>query len=173
MLNTFVFVYKDEIISPILTTIREYGTWFEEIFDEYTAQMQLYMKSKKKSGESVLEWHPGTKIGLFYDTTKLADPKGILKCWYLMQDSPMMDKLCKHKMAEYKDAIPFAVNDEEKRKMLRLYTVEQVQMYIRSTIDAKFDISPYIGKSLQVKVKDADLEKLVRPKVKSNRKSLF
>jgi hypothetical protein len=62
-LDTFQLVNEDRVISPILTTTRKYGDWFEGTFDEYTSQMELYMKSKKKSGESLLERHPGTRIG--------------------------------------------------------------------------------------------------------------
>ena len=70
-IQTFVLVHDNEVISPALVTIREYGRWFEETFDEYTSQMELYMKSVKKGGESVLEWHPGTRIGKYFDTVKL------------------------------------------------------------------------------------------------------
>ena len=37
ILSTFQLVNKDKVISPVLTTIREYGTWFERTFDEYTS----------------------------------------------------------------------------------------------------------------------------------------
>ena len=46
-LRTFQLVKNDKVISPILTTIREYGRWFEATFDEYTTASELYMKSKK------------------------------------------------------------------------------------------------------------------------------
>lgn len=171
MLTTFQIVHKDKVISPALITIREYGTWFEKVFDEYTTQMELYMKSVKKTGESVLEWHPGTRIGNWFDKHEITTDN--LRCWYILQDSTMMEKLKKHKLAELRDAVPISVNDAEGRRMLRVYTPEQIQLYIRSNIDKKFDIRPYIGKSIQVKVKDSDLDKLIMSKVKSNKKKLF
>ena len=33
MLNTFQLVEKDKVISPILTTTREYGNWMETVYD--------------------------------------------------------------------------------------------------------------------------------------------
>ena len=46
-LNTFVLVNKDRVISPILTTTREYGNWLEKIFDSSICNLELYMKSLK------------------------------------------------------------------------------------------------------------------------------
>ena len=171
MLSTFQLVNNDNIISPILTTIREYGTWFEKEFDEYTAQQELYMKSKKNSGESVLEWHPGTRIGNWYDTHDLNEDK--YKSWLILRTSPMMDRLVKLQLAEYKDAIPIAVNDVKHRQMLRVYTVDQIELYIRNTIDKKFSIAPFIDVPKQIKVKNTDFDKLVMPRVDNKRKKLF
>lgn len=171
MLSTFQLVNNDNIISPILTTIREYGTWFEKEFDEYTAQQELYMKSKKNSGESVLEWHPGTRIGNWYDTHGLNEDK--YKSWLILRNSPMMDRLVKLQLAEYKDAIPIAVNDVKHRQMLRVYTVDQIELYIRNTIDKKFSIAPFIDVPKQIKVKNTDFDKLVMPRVDNKRKKLF
>ena len=171
MLTTFQLVNNDRIISPALTTIREYGTWFEDTFDKYTAQMELYMKSKKKTGESVLEWHPGTRIGYWFDSTPIFDEK--YKCWFIMQDSPMMARLVKLNLAEQKDAIPISVNDKAGRRMLRTYTVDQLQLYIRTTMDKSFNISEHLGIAKQIKVRDCDMDKIIMPKVDLKRKTLF
>ena len=171
MLTTFQLVNKDTVISPRLTTIREYGNWFEETFDKYTAQQELYMKAKKQNGESVLEWHPGTNIGKWFD--KNSTNSETLKSWYIMQDSPVMERLVKLKLAEQKDAIPIAVNDVLNRRMLRVYTVEQVELYIRNTIDKKFEISQFLGIPKQIVVKDNNLGDLIMPKLDIKRKKLF
>ena len=83
ILNTFQLVNNNNIISPSLVTIRQYGNWFQQTFDEYTSQMELYMKSKKNTGESVLEWHPGTRIGKWFDSHNIDSPK--YKSWYVMR----------------------------------------------------------------------------------------
>ena len=171
LLNTFVLVLNDKVISPPLVTLREYGTWFESVFDEYTSSMELYMKSVKKTGETVLEWHPGTRIGKWFDTTEIHSAG--LKCWFIMQDSTIMKKLNKLKMAELRDAIPIAVNDKEGRRMLRVYTVDQIELYIRATIDKRFSINKYISYPKQIKIRDNDLDKLIKPELKSKLKSLF
>ena len=170
-LSTFVLVNQDKVIGPVLTTIREYGTWFERTFDEYTAQQELYMKSRKQTGESVLEWHPGTRIGKWFDTQDLNDEQ--YKSWFILQDSTMMDRLVKLKLAEYKDAIPISVNDVDNRRMIRVYTVPQIELYIRNLIDKNFSINEYISTSKQIKVKDSDFGKLIMPKVNIQKKRLF
>ena len=57
IIQSFVLVHKDKIISPVLITTRSYGSWFENQYDNYTTQMELYMKAKTKTGETVLEYH--------------------------------------------------------------------------------------------------------------------
>lgn len=166
-LETFQLVKNNEVISPALTTIRQYGYWFEKTFDKYTAEMELYMKSKKKTGESLLEWHPGTRIGKWFDSNTVSSEK--LKCWYIMQDSYMMERLVKLKLAEQKDAIPIAVNDKEGRRMLRVYTAEQIQLYIRAILDKQFNMADYIGTPKQIKIKDSDFGNLIRPKMNIQR----
>ena len=168
-LNTFQLVHKDRAISPSLLTIREYGTWFEQVFDNYTSQMELYMKSIKKTGETVLEWHPGTRIGNWFDTHELRSQG--LQCWYILQDSQAMDKLRRHKLAESRDAIPIAVNDKENRRMLRVYTLEQVELYIKSTLDRNFSMANYVGKPIQIKVNT--LDGVIQPVIKQTKKTLF
>ena len=171
MLSTFRLVNRDRVVSPILTTIRMYAKWLENIYDEYTVQEELYLHATKKDGTRVLEWHPGTKIGHWFD---VKEPKGNeYRSWYILQDSPMMDRLVYLKQAEYKDSIPISVNDEEGRRMLRVYTVNQIELYIRSNMDKNFSINRYIGESKQVRVKDSDMDKLIIPQIKSSRGKLF
>ena len=168
-LQTFVLVHDNNVISPALVTIREYGRWFEKSFDEYTSQMELYMSSVKAGGERVLEWHPGTRIGKYFDSNKFSGEQ--YKCWYILQDSTMMDKLKKYGMAEYRDAIPIAVNDEQGRRMLRVYTVNQIEVYIRAQIDRNARLDVY--KPKQIKILDSDFGKLIMPKVEHKKRKLF
>lgn len=169
MLDTFVIVHNNTIISPVLTTTREYGRWLEETFDSSICQLEIYLKSKKKGGESVLEFHPGTRIGDWFSKQSLSNKN--LYSWFVYQDSTMMDKLCKYKLAEYKDAIPISVNDEQGRRMLRCYTVEQIELYVKSNIDKSFKLE--YSKPKQVKVRDSDFNKMIIPKIKEQRKALF
>ena len=169
-IRTFVLVHDNKVMSPELITIREYGTWFEKTFDEYTAQMELYMKSVKAGGETVLEWHPGTRIGKWFDSNKVSSEN--LKCWFILQESTMMDKLKKAGMAEYRDAIPISVNDEEGRRMLRVYTAQQIEFYIRSQVYHNNSFRLDISVPVQIKIRDSDFDKLIMPKVE-HKKRLF
>ena len=79
--------------------------------------------------------------------------------------------LQKLKMAEQRDAIPIAVNKGQ--KMLRVYTVDQIQLYIKAVLDKNFNISKYLGTPKQIKVKDTDLDKLIMPKLDMQKRRLF
>lgn len=171
-LRTFQLIHGGEIISPLLTTTREYGNWFEGVFDEYTTASELYMRSKK-NGKTVLESHPGTRIGNFFDKqTKLENSN--LYSWFILQDTKMMDTIVKYKLAEKRDAVPISVNDEKHRNMIRVYTVEQVEYYIRANIDRRFNMSKYLQIApKKVTVPDSEMDGLIRPKTKSRRMKLF
>ena len=168
MLGTFVIVSEDKVISPILTTTREYGRWLEEIFDSSICQLELYLKSKKKTGESVLEFHPGTKIGEWFGRQNFEQRN--LQSWFIEQDSTMMDKIRKYKLAEYRDAVPVSENDV---RMLRCYTVEQIEMYVKSNIDRSFKINDLITPPKQIRIRKSDFDKMIMPVVKPARKRLF
>lgn len=174
ILNSFVLVNNNKVVSPVLTTTREYGDWLENVFDKSICQMELYMKSKKTDGTTVLEKHPGTNIGRYFDKAQLHSDR--LKSWFVPQESDVMDKLVKLKLAEQRDAIPISVNDEKGRRMIRLYTTDQVNLYIQTSIDRSFNLNDYLNIPLQVKISDVELATLIKPVTQSNgikRKKLF
>lgn len=168
MLNTFVLVNKDEIISPPLVTTREYGNWLETVFDSSICNMELYMKTIK-SGERVLEKHPGTRIGLYFDKIKVYND--IYRCWYILDGSKIIDRLAKLKLIEKKDVIPISTYEEQGRRMLRCFTVNQVELYIKTKIDRNFYIGDYIDTPKQVKVDD--MQYIIAQKTTSKKKKLF
>ena len=167
VLRTFVLTHNKEIISPALVTIREYKNWFEKTFDEYTIRAELYLKSKRGT-ESVLECHPGTKIGKYFDTHDFRSEK--LHCWYIAQDSTMMRKLVDYKMAELIDTTKVSFFGHEDDNMLRVYTTAQIQCYLQTSIHKTFSISKYIDMSRHVPVDD--LDNLVQPKIATKRRTL-
>lgn len=172
ILSTFVLVNsKNEVISPVLTTTRVYGSWLEDIFDSSVCGFKLYLKSVKRDGERTIEKHPGTRIGDFFDHKDFSSEK--LKSWFIMQDSEVMDRLVKMKLAEKKDAIPISVNDEEGRRMIRLYTIDQINVFIQMKLDKSFNIANFISTPKQVKISDSDIEKMIKPQVNKARKRLF
>lgn len=170
-ISTFVLVYKNNIISPILTTTREYGRWLEEYYDNSIANIELYLKSKKQDGTTVLESHPGTRIGNWFDKQRFNSTD--YESWFILQDSTMMDRLVKYKLAEKRDAIPISVNDGKHRKMIRAYTIKQIELYIQSNIDSSFSIADKTLKPKQVVIQDSDFDKLIMPEIKNRRKALF
>lgn len=164
MLDTFVIVKNNKIISPNLVTVRSYGEWFESDFDKYTAKLELYMKSVKKDGQSVLEWHPGTRIGEWFNKTKVNSPE--LKCWYIPQHSKAMERLVQHSMAEMRDTCLV-----DKKPYLRVYTVPQVQLYLKTNIAKGIDIE--VQNPLQIKLTEAELNDIRMPNMQSKPKNLL
>lgn len=170
--DSFVLVNNNKVISPVLITIRSYGSWFEQTFDTYTTQTELYLKAKKEDGSSVLQYHPGTKIGKWFDSNSANFTSDNLQSWYILQDSTMMKRLVTLKLAQQKDAIPISVNDVEGRRMIRVYTKQQLDLYLRTlTRNNSFELPITVPK--EIKVKDADMEKLIKPNFTSTRKKLF
>ena len=160
-LDCFVLVLGGTVISPALTTTREYGAWFSAVFDNYTSAEQLYLKSKTADGNVVLESHPGTKIGKFFDTHRFAKPE--LNCWYL--DPELVKQLISYKLADTADIITY-----KGARVLRVYTIEQIMLYVQSTVDRQFQIGSMVLPSKKVQVSRPD--QYIRPEVKK-RKTLF
>ena len=57
--------------------------------------------------------------------------------------------------------------------MLRLYTVNQIELYIQMRIDNSFHIDSFLTVPKQVKISDADLNQLIKPDIDTTRKKLF
>ena len=68
-LRTFVISHKGKIISPVLTTTREYGRWMLLTFDGYTCEKELHLYSNKDGLMT---------LGSFYDWVSEAGA-GVLK----------------------------------------------------------------------------------------------
>ena len=169
MLNTFQLVDKNRVISPILVTTREYGNWLETVFDSSICNMELYLSTVKEDGKRVLEKHPGTRIGDYFNKTQLTGSE--YKSWFILEGSKCIDRLVKLKLAEKKDIIPTSVYDEKKRRMLRCYTINQIDLYIKTKIDRNFSIGEYLGTPKQVKVDD--MQYIITQKIQKKKKKLF
>lgn len=157
-LRTFVLVSNNNVLSPALITVREYATWMEKYFDESICHLELYLNSKKNGG-TVSEWHPGTKIGRFFDMQGFK--KDELTSWYLPTDSKALPQLIKH---------GFATINDSRSGLLRLYTIPQIELYIKTAIDDSFNIANKILPPIQITLSQEDTEKLVKPKIKAKRK---
>lgn len=162
MLSTFQLVNANTIISPLLITTRDYGVWLEDVFGEYIAKQELYMKSTKTDGRNVLEWHPGTRIGKWFDTNK-----NTARCWYIMKDSPILDRLDKYGLLQAQK--PQSIPGNKDVKALRLYTAEQIELYIKTCIDKTFNIASYISEPKQIKVRDTEMLDVIIPKTSKKR----
>lgn len=163
-LDCFLLVKAGEAISPILTTTREYGAWFSSYFDSYTSGQELCCKAKTINGQQVLENHPGTKIGKFFDTKTFKNPD--LNCWFLKSDSDLIKQLVFYGLADMADC-----TTRDKERVLRVYTVKQIELYIQMTIDKGFHIGSLLLPSRKVQVNVAG--SYIKPVQKIQKRSLF
>ena len=164
-LRTFVLVYEDKTISPCLVSVREYASWMESVFDETICHMHLYLNSKKADGQVVSEWHPGTRLGSFFDNQQFHRPT--LQSWYLGSSDKAMKQLIKHKFAEMKDCSTYHGNS-----MLRLYTVDQIETYIKTAVDSSFNMADKFMSPKQIVLSASDMDILIKPTV-IKKKTLF
>lgn len=170
MLKTIVFVNGGRVISPPLVTVREYARWLETVYDEYTCNYELYIRANVK-GVKVLEFHPGTRIGQYFDNTEFQNNKYI--SWYIYQDCVAMNKLNKMKLAEYRDIAPILSGDKKGMRLLRLYSVDQIMLYIRTKIDRDFNINQFLTDPKKITLRNSDMRKVIIPRVQNNKKSLL
>lgn len=168
-LNTFILQHQGKVISPHLVTIREYGRWLQEYYGSHIAKLELYLRCKLEDGTIGLQYHPGTKLGKWFDKQNFTDPE--LRSWYIFNATPSFKRLRTYKLAEFKDTIPLSITDKQGRKMLRVYTVKQLDFYIRNNIDPSFNIASCIEEPKLVKVRN--LSELQIPEKVNRRKSLF
>lgn len=160
-LRTFVLVNKNEVVSPPLVTIRDYADWMEHNFDSNICQMELYIRKMTKLGSWVLESHPGTKIGNYFKKLSAHDPK--LVSWFIPPKSEVLDRIVKKDMAEYTDA----------RLGLRVYTIDQINLYVKTNIDFSINMTTESLMPLQIKVSDSELQEIKKPEMKNRQKKLF
>ena len=164
-LRTFVLVHDNKVISPMLVTVREYANWLENTFDSSISQMELYLYSKKGT-EAVKEWHPGTKIGRFFDMQHFGKPE--LNNWYLTSESKGVAQLVKHNFAIIKDCRKVAGANR-----LRLYTVAQIDVYVKTSIDRTFDIGCHLLDPIKIVLSEEDMSTILKPAKRETKKKLF
>lgn len=170
MLSTVVFTQGNKVISPILTTAREYGKWLETLYDEYTCQCELYLR-RSVGDDIVLERHPGTRIGYYFDKTEFTDSKYI--SWYVHQSSTIMKKLHNLKLAEYKDIPQVMGGNKSGLRLLRLYSLDQIELYIRTRIDRDFNINNKFLLPKKIALRKSDMDSIIKPEIKRAKKSLL
>ena len=168
-LSTFVLVENGKIISPLLTTIREYGRWMQCVFDEYTSNYELYCK-KITDGKSVLTYHPGSRIGHYFDVNTFTDSK--YTSWYIYQSNTVMTQLVNFRMAEMRDCVAVQVDKDTRINMLRVYSIPQIELYIKDNIDKHFNINEFFHPPKQIVLQRVDMSLLQMPK-QTPRKSLL
>lgn len=169
-LATFIFTEKDVAISPYLTTIPEYGRWLMTQFDDYTCTHELRIPRKcKGTMDIVMEYHPGTRIGQFFDNKEFKNPR--LYSWTINQDSAMMQKLINMGLANLKDANNQIGGDSN--RILRLYTIEQIEFYIKTKLDKNFIIGDKIIEPKKIALRRCDMKNITIPSVTHQPKALF
>lgn len=163
-LDCFVLVKAGEVISPMLTTTREYGAWFSSYFDSYTSGQELFCSAKTKDGNRVLESHPGTKIGKYFDTHSFR--RSELSCWFIKTDNDLIPQLKWYGLADIADCTTNSYG-----RVLRVYTVQQIELYLQETVDRDFRLGNILLPAKKVQVNDPD--SYIKPEHNTKKKTLF
>ena len=129
-MNTFVLMENDVTVSPIFTTAREYGRWMKVTYDEFTCNYHLY---DKLEGDTTAEYHPSSKLNKYLDS--LTDVDSSLQSWYISQSSNIVTSIIRQHIAAIEDCD--IVNH---KRMLRIYPVDQITLYIKGNIDSNFNM---------------------------------
>lgn len=164
-LTTFAFVHQGNVISPHLVTTREYGRWLEAVYDQYTCNYELYVRATV-GDTKVLEFHPGTRIGQYFDTTNFITNK--YNSWYVYQESTMMNKLINMGLASKKD-----ITVRDGLKLLRVYSVDQIELYVKTNIDRNFSIGSFIVEPKKITLRNSDMKNIIIPEYRKPKKSLL
>ena len=158
-LNTFQIVRNQQPISPWLTTTKEYGRFFLGYFNDVINDIELF-KQESKNGEPLRVYHPGSKIGKYFDSNKFDAYD--LQSWFFKSDSAVLKKLYKYQMAEPTD-LNFIKTADGREMMLRGYTPRMIELYIQTMVDSKFEISNLVLPPKQVVIKDTDTDSIIMP----------
>ena len=122
-LNTFQVFHNGKELTPELVTARNFGRWFKEVFTEQVCRKWLYVSSSKKGSE----YHPGTKIGIYFDSNTFSSSK--YNSWYIPKNSEAFAYLHKRHHAKFED-----VSKRKKNKALveylRCFTIPQIELFV-------------------------------------------
>ena len=119
----------------------------------------------------MLERHPGTRIGRFFDSGRFTQPD--LSSVYILWESGITERLLSLRMLGRNDSSSISIDRDKKKRVVRLLTARQIEVYIQSIIDRNFSISRYVRPRKIVVVKDSDLEKIVKFQTVKSRVGLF
>lgn len=169
-LQTFQLVVGNKPISDWLITTREYGRFMRKFYDERVCSYELF-KQESKKGEPLMVYHPGSKIGKFFDNQCVTQQKYMST--FFKQGCSVLDKLYDMELANPNDFNYISVNGSSREKLLRAYTPDAIELYIRTCIDRDFTINPVLMKPKQIKVLRGSLDKIIFPQCDKSRKSLL
>lgn len=126
-LNSFQVWCRGKELTPQLITARSFGEWCKKVFSEQVCRKYLYVASKKKGSE----YHPGTKIGNYFDNNKFKD--SVYNSWYVPKESEAFQYLIKNRLAEYRDICRFR-KEEKFKHCLRCFTVPQIRLFVQEMV---------------------------------------
>lgn len=160
MLQTVQLICNKKPRSPWLVTTQEYGRFMLDTFDESICSYILF-KQESKEGEPVRVYHPGSRLGLYFDKNEFSKPE--LMSTFVKYDSVVFTRLHDLKLASYKDFNKIKVNGAQAQNLLRLYTVDQIALYIKQNVDYNFNLLSVLLNPKQIRVRECDMEQIITP----------
>ena len=169
-LKTFEVYNKNGKLTEKLTTSRELGRFLQNVYKPEVIIPLLYVNSSKQGAE----YHPGTKIGIFFDTNTFN--RKDLHSVYIPVGSETYKQLVSTNLAEKRD-ISTISNKCGKTKCIRCFTLEQIQLFIDTFLPSehptlRLDITKHLGTNKRIKVFGDDYKKFIYD-YNDNKKPLF
>lgn len=126
-LDAFDVWYDGDKLTPPLVTARSFGEWCKKVFSEQICRNYLYVGSRKKGSE----YHPGTKIGAYFDSNEFTSSK--YNSVYIPTTSEAFHYLIKKHLAAPIDACQ-ARKEDKFNRCLRCFTVPQIRLFVQEMI---------------------------------------
>lgn len=149
-LRTFSVRNKNGNVTEKLVTSSEFGRWLTNVVTPDVYYPLLFLDGKE--GPS---YHPGTRIGNFFSDAKNAFISSKYYSIYIPTDTETFQNLKKLPLFRNKD-ISTNCKIGGKKRVVRTFTLEQVEMFLNSTMNRQFNIKDWLGRNYVINLTMSD-----------------
>ena len=140
-LRTFSVQNKNGIVTEKLVTSSEFGRWLTNVVTPDVYFPLLFLDGK--DGPS---YHPGTRIGNFFSNAKNKFNSRKYYSIYIPTNTETFLNLKKLPVFSNKD-ISTNCKVGGRKRVVRTFTLEQIELFLNSTMNRQFNIKDWLGKN--------------------------
>ena len=149
-LRTFSVTNKNGIVTEKLVTSSEFGRWLTNVVTSDVYFPLLFLDGK--DGPS---YHPGTKLGNFFSNKKNGFSSKKYYSIYIPVGTETFLNLKTLPIFSNKD-ISTNCKVGGKKRVVRTFTLEQIQLFLNSMVDKQFNIQDWLGKNYVIHLTMSD-----------------